>query len=566
MSSHPLPFSATARTSHRDALGRQTFDLLVIGGGVTGAGIARDAADRGLRVALVEAGDWAQGTSSRSSRLIHGGLRYLEQLEFGLVFEASAERRRLLELAPHLVHPLPFLFPVYKNDGVSYRVLQAGMWLYDALALFRNIGRHRMLDRKEALKAEPRLKREGLRGGAIYYDARVDDARLGLATARGAHESGAATVSYAEVVEFVKEEGMLRGAVVRDHLGGETVDVRARVVINATGPWSDAIRTLADPGATPRLRATKGVHIVLHRERVGNNSAITFESPVDGRVMFVLPWERFTYIGTTDTDYEGSPADAAANRSDVEYLLASVNALFPDAALEPADVLSTWAGLRPLLAPASERGGVSAGQTSREHEIWRDPNGLLNIAGGKLTTFRIMAAEATDEAATILRDEYGVESRASRTGRLPLPGATSGAWEPFLDRVQAQADTLGLSPETASHLARAYGTGANDVLGAIRHEAELGAPLLSGLPPVRAEIGHAVRHEMAVTLEDLLQRRLSVIYQAEDGGLGIARSAAEEMARQPELGWDKNEIERQLECYAATVQQIRQFRSPPPGR
>ncbi|HWK89955.1 MAG TPA: FAD-dependent oxidoreductase, partial [Longimicrobium sp.] len=249
---HFPPFSAAARHAHLAALSGETWDLLVVGGGITGAAAARDAAGRGLRVALLEAGDFAQGTSSRSSRLIHGGLRYLETFDFALVFEASAERRLLLELATHLVHPLPFLFPVFRRGPVGYRKLQAGMWLYDALSLFRNIARHRMLPRAKALQAEPGLREDGLVGAALYYDASVDDARLTLANARGAHEAGAAVVSHASVDGFLQDGSGITGVRVRDCLaapGGATVEVRARVVLNATGPWSDSLRRLADARA-----------------------------------------------------------------------------------------------------------------------------------------------------------------------------------------------------------------------------------------------------------------------------------------------------------------------------
>ncbi|HEX8431292.1 MAG TPA: glycerol-3-phosphate dehydrogenase/oxidase, partial [Longimicrobium sp.] len=403
------PFSAEARAEHWNALAGETWDVLVIGGGVTGAGIARDAAGRDLRVALVDAGDIAHGTSSRSSRLVHGGLRYLETYDFRLVFEASAERRRLLALAPHLVHPLPFLFPVFRKGPVGRRKLQAGMWLYDTLSLFRNISRHRMLSRRQVAAEEPMLRMDNVVGAALYYDASVDDARLALANARGAHEAGAAVVPHAEVVGFIRDEDVIRGARVRDTLTGATTEVAARVVINATGPWSDELRRLADPEAAPRLRPTKGVHIMVERERLGNHNAITFRSPVDGRVMFVLPWGDFSYVGTTDTDYHGAPADVAADADDVRYLLDSANSLFPRARLTDADVVSTWAGLRPLLAPPEAGSELSASATSREHEIWQDRSGLLNIAGGKLTTYRVMAAEAADVAARILRERHGVE-------------------------------------------------------------------------------------------------------------------------------------------------------------
>lgn len=556
------PFSAAARHAHLAALAGETWDLLVIGGGITGAAAARDAAGRGLRVALVDAGDVGRGTSSRSSRLIHGGLRYLETYDFRLVFEASAERRRLLALATHLVHPLPFVFPVYRGGPVGYRMLQAGMWLYDALSLFRNIARHRMLPRGRALDEEPRLRADGLVGAAVYYDAAVDDARITLANARGAHEAGAAVVPHAEVAGFIRNGTGITGARVRDCLraGAEPVEVRARAVLNATGPWSDAVRRLADPGAAPRLRPTKGVHIMLRRDRVGNRNAITFRSPVDGRVMFVLPWGEFSYVGTTDTDYAGSPAEVRAEPEDVRYLLDSANSIFPDARLTEADVVSTWAGIRPLLAPAKVAdGGLAASATSREHEIWRDRSGLLNIAGGKLTTYRVMARQVVDAAARGLQEEHGVDAGLSPTAHLPLPGDPHGPWEPFRDGVVREAVAAGLGSDTGEHLARAYGEDAERVLALVRGDAALAGRLMEGHPYVWAEVVHAVRAEMALTLEDVLVRRLHLFYEAADGGLAVAEAVARRMASEPGIGWSGAEVAEQVDGYRAAIRETRGF-------
>ncbi|HEU0055240.1 MAG TPA: glycerol-3-phosphate dehydrogenase/oxidase, partial [Longimicrobium sp.] len=560
MSDFP-PFSAAARAAHFRRLAGETWDVLVIGGGITGAAAARDAAGRGLSVALVEAGDFAQGTSSRSSRLIHGGLRYLETFDFFLVFEASAERRRLLDLASHLVHPLSFLFPVYRGGPVGILKLTAGMWLYDALSLFRNIARHRMLGADAVRREEPGLRTDGLVGAARYYDAAVDDARLTLANARGAHEAGAVVVPHAAVTGFLANGDGVRGARVRDCLGAarETVEVRAKVVVNATGPWSDTLRRLADPGAQPRLRPTKGVHIMLPRARVGNRGAITFRSAVDGRVMFVLPWGDFTYVGTTDTDYAGSPADVRADASDVGYLLDSANAIFPGARLTEADVVSTWAGVRPLLAPRNTGGGVAESATSREHEIWWDRSGLLNIAGGKLTTYRVMAKELVDRAASELRGRHGVESGSSPTADLNLPGDPRRPWTELKTSVQADAAALGLSAEVGEHLARAYGEDAAAVLAAVREDASLGAPIVAGRPYVWAEVGHAVRSEMALTLEDLLIRRLHLFYEVDDGALSVVREIAARMAAEEGIGWDAAETERQVAAYRDAVNATRGF-------
>lgn len=552
----PLPFSAAARARQLEALAAEQFDLLVVGGGITGVGIAFDAACRGLSVALVEGADFASGTSGASSRLIHGGLRYLENLDFHLVFEALAERRRLLRLAPHLVQPLDFLFPVFRGDAVGPLKLRAGMWMYDLLALFQSIRRHRMLDRTGALRREPRLAAERLRGGAVYYDAQVDDARLTLAVARGAHDAGACVVPRAPVRGFlVDERGRVRGARVEDTIRGGMVEVRAHLVVSATGPWTDELRRLALPAARPRLRPTKGVHVVFDRERVGNTGAIIFPSSVDGRVMFVLPWGRFTYVGTTDTDVEIPPDEVRTDEEDVRYLIESVNALFPAARLTPRDVVGSWVGVRPLLDPGSAE--ESESQTSREHEIWRDASGLFCVAGGKLTTYRGMAADAVDRAAAILKREHGVWVGHCSTADLPLPGTPAGPWEGFLTAFRGEATAAGLDPAAAEHLARAYGDDARGVLELLRAEADLAAPILPPLPYLRAEIVHAVRGEMALTLEDVMRRRMHLTYEAPDGALAAAQTVARLMARQPELAWSDEEVERQLAAYRDAVGRTR---------
>lgn len=526
-------------------------DLLVVGGGITGAGIARDAAGRGLQVVMVDAGDVAQGTSSRSSRLIHGGLRYLETFDLKLVFEALAERARLLELAPHLVRPLLFAFPVFRGDPVGRTKLRAGMWLYDLLALFRNSRRHRMLGVEEMHQVEPRLRTDGLRGGALYFDAQVDDARLTLAVARAAHEAGAAVIPRAEVIGFLRGAKGIEGVRLRDGLSGHVQELRAKLVVNATGPWSDELRRLADPSIRPRLRPTKGVHILLRRERIGNRGAITFRSPVDGRVMFVLPWNNdFSYVGTTDTDFEGSPGQAAATTEDIDYLLKSANGLFPGAELVATDVVSTWAGIRPLLIPQTDR---SAGATSREHAIWRDPSGLLNVAGGKLTTFRSMAAEAVDTAASILRQEREIRAGSYYTEYLALPGTPDGDWPEFFAGIVRRTAELGLPAGTGEHLARSYGADAARLLESVRQEPALGERIIPERPHLWAELSHAVQREMALTLDDLLQRRLHLTYETADGGLSVLEEIARRMAREPGIGWSAEEIQQQLDGYRAVV-------------
>lgn len=550
-------FSAASREDHWSEIAEREFDLLVIGGGITGVGIARDAACRGLRVALLEAGDIASGTSSVSSRLIHGGLRYLESYDFRLVFEALRERRHLLRQAPHLVKPLSFLFPVFRGDPTGLPKLAAGMWLYEGLSLFRSPGRQRLLGRRGVLEVEPALRAEDLVGGAVYYDAQVDDARLTLAIARAADEAGAVLVTRARVIELAPGRGGSAGeALVEDVLHGRRARVMGKLIVNATGPWSDTIRRLADPSVRQRLRTTKGVHILLRRDRLGNRQAVIFRSKVDGRVMFVLPWGEFTYVGTTDTEYADDPADARADEADVRYLIESAAGIFPGSSLREDDVISTWAGVRPLLAPDR---AVTTSATSREHEIWRDASGLLNVAGGKLTTFRSMAAEVAERAARILEEEHGVQSGSCYTEYLPLPGAP----ERRAGGVEAPENPAarGIAPEVLQRLGDRYGSDIDEVLGLIESDERLTERIIPSLPYLRAEAVFAVRRELALTLDDVLRRRLHLCHELPDGGLSVARYVAELIAPEPGLAWNEQDIQREVAAYAEVVRRTR-----PPAR
>src|SRR5947207_7153987 len=412
-----------------------SVDVLIIGGGITGAGIARDAALRGYRTALIDKADFGAGTSSHSSRLIHGGIRYLEQYAFHLVFEASRERRVLLRIAPHLVRPLPFLFPVYRGARVPAWKLRAGMWLYDLLSAFRNVHWHRWLRAKNVRRVEPGLRDRGLVGAALYYDAQTDDARLVIATVRSAVRAGALAANYVEMTALLKPDGRVRGAAVRDVLTGETASIRANVVVNATGPWSDRVRRLDDPNAAPIMRPTKGAHVIVPRQRLANEHAVTLFSPVDGRVMFALPWGDLSYIGTTDTDADGSPDGLRVTAADVTYLLRSANAAFPDAHLAQSDVLSAWAGLRPLLREDDR----NPSQVTREHRVLESPQGLISIVGGKLTTYRVMARDVVDRVAARLHDLDG-RPRAKRppTDRQPLPGGEAAELDVLVESARAR--------------------------------------------------------------------------------------------------------------------------------
>jgi len=533
--SSSVPSAAlTQRAQSLANLGSRRFDVLVVGGGITGVGVARDAALRGMNVALVERDDFASGTSSRSSRLVHGGLRYLEHGHLHLVFESSLERRRLLELAPHLVRPLEFIWPVYEGARVPRWKLGAGLFLYDLLALFRNVAPHRRLDPDEVLAREPRLRAEDLTGGASYFDAATDDARLTLATALGAHEAGATVANHAGVRRLLVTRGRTGGAIVADSIGGSEVSVRARIVVNAAGPWSDEIRRLDEPTARATLRGTKGVHVTVPRDRIGNHNALTLLSPVDGRVMFLLPGDTHAVIGTTDTETDASPDDVRASRDDVDYLLRTANHFFPAASLTAEDVVCAWAGIRPLVAG---RFGTDAAAASREHEITVSERGVVSVSGGKLTTYRAMSAEVVD----VVERELGRVATPSETARVPLPG---GDFDSFEQEVERALRTLGGSvtsgmtgvAEHAEQLVRAYGSRWKAVWAPVRDDPSLAEPLVAGLPYMRAEVAYAVSDEMAVTLADALVRRTHVAFESRDHGRGAAPIAADIAGER--LGWD----------------------------
>lgn len=536
------PLAVRARSF--DALARDTFDVLVVGGGITGAGVARDAAMRGLRTALVEQDDFASGTSSRSSRLVHGGVRYLEHGQLRLVFESSAERRTLRRIAPHLVRPLAFVWPVYAGARVARWKLIAGLTLYDLLALFRNVGRHERLDTAGVLAREPRLLRDALVGGARYWDASTDDVRLTLATVRSAIAAGAVAVNHARVASLATADGRVGGARVLDTITGAGVNVSARVVVNATGPWSDAVERLADGAARPAVRGSKGVHVSVPRERIANVAAVTLLSPSDGRVMFVLPAGDFTIVGTTDTYETVQPDQVCASEADVAYLLEAANHFFPAARLVRADVVSAWAGLRPL--KASDGGSDDPGDASREHTIAERVPGLVTVTGGKLTTYRVMARQVVDA----VQRSLGSQPTRSRTAREPLAGGTVG------DLTAEIAVAAGFTRDlaVATRLVHAYGDEWRAVWTLAADDAALGERVEPACPYLLAELWFAVRSEMALTLGDLLIRRTPLAFETRDHGRGAARRVASHVARW--LGWSPVEMRAAIAEYDAEVERM----------
>ena len=544
-------FSHRGRAAALATMAAAPLDLLVLGGGITGAAVARDAALRGLSVGLVSKGDFAGGTSSHSSRLIHGGLRYLEHGDLRLVFEASRERRVLLDTAPHLVHPLAFLFPAYRGARVAPWKIFAALWLYDVLAAFRNVHPHRWLSRRATRREEPGLREKGLAGAGRYWDAQTDDARLTLANLRAAAQAGALAANYVEATGLSKPDGQVAGATIRDQLTGETWTVRARTVVNATGPWVDSLRRLDDPAAPPLLRPTKGVHVVVPRARIGHTNAITLLSPVDGRVMFILPWGEVSYIGTTDTDDSGSPDEVRATGEDVIYLLRSANAVFPQARLAPKDVISTWAGLRPLLAPERT---LSTAQVSREHRVVESQSGLITIAGGKLTTHRVMGRDVADRVAARLHEADG-RPLAPRppTDRLVLPGGDIADLEVLVESARGRD----IPEPVARHLVRAYGSESAALVNLIERDRALGRPIIEGHPETWAEVVHGVEREMAMRLTDVLIRRTHLFYEDPGHGSSAAPPVARKMAEL--LDWDQGRETEEIADYLSEVQRAREF-------
>jgi glycerol-3-phosphate dehydrogenase len=532
-------------------LAEEPFDLLIVGGGITGAGVARDAALRGFRVALIEKADFASGTSSKSSKLVHGGLRYLEHAQFRLVFEGTNERALQMRVAPHLVRPLEFLVPSYKRDKPGLFVLDVGLWIYDALSKFSSPKLHRTVRAPRVAKLEPGLKQEELEGGLLYYDAATDDARLTLENIIDARAAGAAIVNHTRAVALTTGDDQITGAEVKDELGGAPpVRVRARVVINATGPWCDQVRQLA--GEAGLLSTSKGVHLVIDAARLRVNHAIVMKDP-KRRVVFVLPWGNDrTVIGTTDTFYDDAPENVRADAGDVSYLLDLANKFFPDAKLGFDDVLATWAGLRPLLKPDGDV--ASASDVSREHRILARP-GLVTVAGGKLTTYRRMAAEVVDHAC----EQLGTIPPCATETR-PLPGAQGVEGYAGVQKLAEELEKSGVvDGVVAKHLAHNYGVRSLSIVERIRKDPALGARLDADQPPVLGLVDVAVEEEQAETLEDLLGRRVPLILRSRDQGLTAAPVVAERMATL--LGWNPTRTAAEIAAYEKVVAVTRAFKT-----
>jgi glycerol-3-phosphate dehydrogenase len=534
-----------AREHDLAALVDRQLDVLVIGGGIVGSGAALDAATRGLSVGLIERDDIAVGTSSRSSRLIHGGLRYLEQYRFGLVREALRERARVLNLAPHLVTIEPLLFPLFGWPVVTRVFYQTGMTLYDVLGARRDGGWHRHLSVPEVLELTPSMRRTGLRGGLLFHDGVEDDARYTLAVARSAQEDGATVVTRARAESLIEEGGRVVGARVCDGLSGRTLEVRARIVIDATGVWG------ADPesplsGGTTRLLPSRGAHLVVPRDRIPSEVGLTIRVP--GKVVFLVPWPHFWLVGTTDAPYGGPIDRPTAGRDEVDELLGAVNHVL-DLGLDRSDVVGTYAGLRPLIAPSSG----STVTASREHRVTVEPTGLVRVSGGKYTTYRLMAEQTIDAAVRALGEDP--RSRPTGTVTRRLVGAAD---RPELDRLTAEiAADAGLEPGVAARLVARHGTEAPELV-ALGRELGLLGTLVDGDDFLEVEVAWAARHELALSLDDVLARRIRLVHELPDRGASIAPRVAAILGA--ELGWDEERRGHEVDAFLAGA--AREFAIP----
>ena len=520
-------------------LAAKQFDVLVIGGGVTGAGVALDAATRGLSTALVEQRDFASGTSSRSSKLFHGGLRYLEQMNFDLVREALRERELMLtRIAPHLVRPVPFLYPL-TSRGWERPYVTAGLTLYDAMGGTRSTPRHKQLTRTGALKRCPALKRDSLTGGLLYYDAQADDARHTLTTVRTAAAYGATVVSSARVADLLRAGERVVGAVVEDVETGDRVDVHASAVINCTGVWTDDVQAMAGGRGRFHVRASKGVHIVVPRDRIGSETGLILRT--EKSVLFVIPWGTHWIIGTTDTDWDLDLAHPAATRADIDYLLEHINAVLREP-LTYDDIQGVYAGLRPLLSGESE----DTSQLSREHAVARPQPGLISIAGGKYTTYRVMAADAVDAAA----QDIGGDVPGSVTELIPLSGAEG--YVALVNQIDRLARHQDLPVWRIRHLLDRYGSLVHELFALAEGDRTLYDPLPGAEEYLEVEIRYAASHEGALHLDDILARRTRISIETPSRGVDSARVAAEIVA--PVLGWDDERLEAEVAAYLARVE------------
>lgn len=497
-------FSFKERPNILNTLNSYTFDVLVIGGGITGAGIALDAASRGLSVALVEMQDFAAGTSSRSTKLVHGGLRYLKQLEVGLVAEVGREREIVYENAVHVTQPEWMLLPLYKEGTLGKITTRAALTLYDRLAQVRKDERRQMLSRKEALAKVPLLKKDGLKGAGYYVEYKTDDARLTIEVLKKAVEYQAICLNYARVTDFVYKKKKIVAANVRDEISGEEITIHAHQIVNATGPWVDEVRKMDRIQNKKSIRHTKGVHIVLDQKRLPLEQAVYFDTE-DGRMVFAIPREGKTYIGTTDTFYEDDPIQPIATREDVDYLIKAIRFIFPDVNVTAYDVESSWAGVRPLISQE----GKDPSEISRKDELWIAPSGLLTVAGGKLTGYRQMAETIVDRVVKLKKFKHATECITKELSLSGARGLNSSNFVDYVTNKSKEGTELGLTYYNSQRLVRKYGTNVDEVFQYVKAVNNC----VPDIPPsLYAELLYGIYFEMVMTPCDFLIRRTGYLY------------------------------------------------------
>jgi len=533
-------FSAFNRSAILAGMAEQELDLLVIGGGITGAGIALDASQRGMRVGLLEQNDFGSGTSSRSTKLIHGGLRYLKQGDVKLVREVGRERAILHRNAPHLVIPAPMLLPIYKGGTYGYWTSSVGLYIYDWLAGVERKERRKMLNREETIRHEPLLKQDGLKGAGYYYEYRTDDARLTLDIMKTAWSQGAAIANYVQVTEFLYRDGKVAGVKAKDRRSGQTWEIRAKKVVNAAGPWVDNVRQLDGSLQGKRLFLTKGVHLVVEKEKLPVRQSVYFDTP-DGRMVFVIPRGNITYIGTTDTAYKLDINQPRTTREDRDYLLRAVNAMFPQVKLEAKDVVSHWAGLRPLIYEE----GKGPSELSRKDEIFLSESGLITIAGGKLTGFRKMAEKVVDLVAEQLVQMQGGSFPACRTDEIVISGGERLGHADYADCKQEllkKGVALGVEETIAREWVDTYGSNTLHIYERLEGTgSRVRKPSEEEL--LKAQLSYAIEAEMTVTAADFLRLRTGWTYFQ----VKKAEAKAETVIRLmgDALGWSEAERERE---------------------
>lgn len=534
----------------------EQFDILVIGGGITGAGVGRDAALRGYKTCLIDKTDFCSGTSSKSSKLVHGGFRYLNNFEFGLVREALVERKILLDIAPHIVHPIQCLLPLFEHNSMPPWMMHIGLFLYDFLAFTKRIGYHRMLPVEEIQKTEPMLRRNDLKKAALYYDCQADDFRLVMANLQSAAQGGAVVANYVKAVDVLWDNGKVAGIEARNEISGESFPIRSRVIANASGPWCDYLRKELLGDSQQRVRTTKGIHLVIDRDELPIHHTILAQAVQDGRYVFAVPWRQFVFLGTTDTDYEGDPDHIPTERNDVDYLLEAFNHFFPQANLNDDKIISTFAGLRPL----TYEKGKTASSVTREYQIFEQPPNFFNILGGKLTTYRSMAEEMVNRMAKRLEKTFHLSAAHPKciTAQLPLYGGDIPDNAEFSDKwMKELTKRHQLDVNTAQHLIESYGARLPDVLQYIENSPDGKQRFLPHLHYIWGELDYAIEHEMTMALDDFLIRRTHLFSLDRNQALGVHEEIASRLAKK--LGWSEEEKQTQIERYKMKIEITRRY-------